>query len=79
MDFLGNSVYGVPLILLVGLWWMTTQLKGSNSSSQSIPKTKFKKIPIPEGKLKCRNCFKIIPIKDHLCPECNYCNDWQSN
>lgn len=66
MNFLSNSVYGVPLVLLLALWWMTTQLKGNDSNTQNQPTT--------IEMIKCRNCSKLIPVTDK---QCNYCSVWQ--
>jgi hypothetical protein len=62
MDFLNNSVYGVPLVILLAIWWMTTQLKGNNSSTQNQPTV--------VERIRCKNCSTPIPIKAQKCIHC---------
>jgi|688.fasta_scaffold33722_3 hypothetical protein len=73
MDFLNNSVYGVPLVILLAIWWMTTQLKGNNSNFQN-DSNKSQNQPTTIEMIKCRSCSKLILVTDK---QCKYCSVWQ--
>jgi len=82
MDFLNNTVYGVPLVLLVALWWMTmmiTQFKGNNSNSNNVQNTKGNSPFSRKGKTKyrveCINCKSEINAKS---TKCFYCGEIQN-
>ncbi len=63
-SFLNNSVYGVPVVLLLALWWMTTQLKGNNNSNNGqVGNSKT---------LNCPNCgdFKVKAGTSNICFSC---------
>jgi hypothetical protein len=66
MDFLNNSVYGVPIFLLLALWWMTTQFKGNNKSSNGQSSNSNSK------SLNCPNCgdFKVKAGTTNICFSC---------
>ena len=63
MDFLSNSVYGVPVVLLLALWWMTTQLKVKNLSKQNLGS-------FDKTRVKCRSCAVEINSKATKCLYC---------
>jgi hypothetical protein len=67
MDFLSNSVYGVPILLILILWFIFTQVNKNNSGSRS--KSSFRK------EVKCINCSEKINSK---ATKCFYCKSDQN-